>query len=196
MVGTAPLPNVVHIPPDNRTLRPRSTDAGSPLLDLTALNWCTVFNPRRSLDKLLLTVKALRPADFDTTMRLVSMALAHRSKRLGGFNEEGRLEVLGVTDFGPPFSHPVEQLSSGERQMLLLTAYAATLLRPGGILLVDEPDLHLHISMIKQMMQTLDYISNERNCQLIVASHSERVWDFFGREDEQTELDGHGGGKP
>lgn len=130
MVGSLALPNVVHIPPDNRTLREPKAEGGSPLMDLTPLNWCAVFHPGRSLDKLLLTIKALRPEDFDNTMRLVSLALAHRSKKLGGFNEEGRLEVLGVTEFGPPFRHPVEHLSSGERQMLLLTAYAATLLRP------------------------------------------------------------------
>ena len=132
MVGSAPLPNIVHIPPDNRSLRAPEAENGSPLLDMTSLNWCAVFDPGRSLDKLLLTIKALRPEDFDNTMRLVSMALAHRSKRLGGFNEEGRLEVLGVTDFGPPFRHPVEQLSSGERQMLILTAYAVALLRQAG----------------------------------------------------------------
>jgi hypothetical protein len=188
MVGSAPLPNVVHIPPDNRTLRGPKAERGSSLLDLTSLNWCAVFDPGRSLDKLLLTIKALRPDDFDNTMRLVSMALAHRSKRLAGFNEEGRLEVLGVTDFGPPFRHPVEQLSSGERQMLLLTAYAVALLRPGGILIVDEPDLHIHVGMVTQLMDTLAKVVNERKGQLIVASHSQLIWNWFSLRAEKTQL--------
>ncbi len=194
MVGSVQLPNVVHIPPDNRTLRAPKAESRSPLLDLTSLNWCAVFDPRRSLDKLLLTIKALRPEDFDSTMRLVSMALAHRSKRLGGFNEEGRLEVLGVTDFSPPFRHPVEQLSSGERQMLLLTAYAATLLRPGGILIIDEPDLHIHRTMLPQLLETIERVTRERDGQLIVASHSEVVWDWFARPEEQIDLSPWRGG--
>jgi energy-coupling factor transporter ATP-binding protein EcfA2 len=196
MVGVTPLPNVVHIPPDNRTLRPTKAQPGSPLLDLTPRNWCTVFDPGRSLDKLLLTIKALREEDFNTTMRLVSMALSHRSKRLGGFNEEGRLEVLGVTDFGPPFMHPVEHLSSGERQMLLLTAYAAVLLRPGGILLIDEPDLHIHRAMLAQLLETIEHVTRERKAQLIVASHSEVVWDWFARPEEQLDLSPVHGGNP
>ncbi len=195
MVGSAPLPNVVHIPPDNRTLRAPKDERGPPLLDLTSLNWCAVFDPARSLDKLLLTIKALRPEDFDNTMRLVSMALAHRSKRLAGFNEEGRLEVLGVTDFGPPFRHPVEQLSSGERQMLLLTAYAVALLRPGGILIVDEPDLHIHVGMVAQLMATLAKVVDERNGQLIVASHSQHVWNWFSLKAEKISLSSWRGGQ-
>jgi predicted ATPase len=187
---------VVHIPPDNRTLRQPKADSGSPLLDLTALNWCAVFDPSRSLDKLLLTIKALRPEEFDRTMRLVSMALAHRSKRLSGFNEEGRLEVLGVTDFGPPFQHPVEQLSSGERQMLLLIAYAATLLRPGGVLLVDEPDLHIHVAMIGQLLGALAMIVRERQGQLIVASHSPEVWKWFTMRAEKLQLPSQRGASP
>ena len=188
MVGSAPLPNVVHIPPNNRTLRSPKTAGGLPLLDLTSLNWCAVFDPARSLDKLLLTIKALRPDDFDKTMRLVTLALSHRSKRLGGFNEKGRLEVLGTTDFETPYRHPVEHLSSGERQMLFLIAYPIVLLRPGGILLIDEPDLHLHRSMLPQVLETVERGVRERNGQLIVASHSEIVWDWFARPEEQIDL--------
>jgi hypothetical protein len=198
MVGSAPLPNVVYIPPDNRTLRAPRADRrpASPLLDLTALNWCAVFDPARSLDKLLLTVKALRPEAFDECLRLVNLAIGHGGKRITGFNEEGRLEVEGETELGTMFRHPVEQLSSGERQMLLLTAYAVALLRPGGILIIDEPDLHIHIAMVTQLLQTLEFVVREREGQLIVASHSERVWDFFSREDERIELSPWRGAKP
>ncbi len=163
-------------------------------MDLTSLNWCAVFDPSRSLDKLLLTIKALRPEDFNECMMLVSLALAHRNKRLAGFNEEGRLEVLGTTDSGTTFRHPVEKLSSGERQMLLLTAYAASLLRPAGILIIDEPDLHIHRTMLPQLLETIERIVRERNGQLIVASHSEIVWDWFARPEEQIDLSpGRGG---
>lgn len=190
MVGAAPLPNVVHIPPDNRTLTAPKPERGSasPLLDLTALNWCAVFDPARSLDKLLLTVKALRPAAFEECLKLVNLALGHRRKRITGFNEAGRLEVEGESEFGTTFRHPVEHLSSGERQMLLLTAYAVALMRPGGVLIIDEPDLHVGVAMVKQLLQTLDSVVGARSGQLIVASHEELVWDFFPREDELIDL--------
>jgi predicted ATPase len=98
------------------------------------------------------------------------------------------LAVEGQTERGVTYRHPTEQLSSGERQFLLMVAYVAGFLRPGGIVLIDEPDLHIHISMVTQLMQTLDHIVRQRGGQLIVASHSELVWDFFSKDDERIEL--------
>ena len=37
---------------------------------------------------------------------------------------------------------------------------------------MDEPDLHIHVSMVAQLMETLQLICDEREAQLIVASHS------------------------
>jgi ligand-binding SRPBCC domain-containing protein len=37
-------------------------------------------------------------------------------------------------------------------------------------------------------MQTLDLVVRQRKAQMIVASHSERVWDFFSRDEEKIEL--------
>ena len=144
---------------------------------------------------MLLTVKALRPEDFDESLRLVNMALAHRKKKIAGFNEEGRLEVEGETEMGTSFRHPVEQLSSGERQMLVQTAYAVALLRPGGILIIDEPDLHIHVAMVAQLMQSLDQVVRQRRGQLIVASHSQLVWNWFSRKAEKIELSAWRGGR-
>jgi ABC-type lipoprotein export system ATPase subunit len=156
---------------------------------MTALNWCAVFEPARSLDKLLLTVKALRPESFDECLRLVNLALGHRRKRITGFNDAGRLEVEGESENGMTYRHPVEQLSSGERQMLLLTAYAVALLRPGGVFIVDEPDLHVGVAMVTQLMETLETVVRGRNGQLIVASNEQQVWDWFGRKAERIQLD-------
>jgi len=53
---------------------------------------------------------------------------------------------------------------------------------------LDEPDLHIHIAMVTQLLQTLDFVVRERQGQLIVASHSELVWDFFSRDEGRAEL--------
>jgi ligand-binding SRPBCC domain-containing protein len=44
-------------------------------------------------------------------------------------------------------------------------------------------------------MQTLDLVVREQNGQLIVASHSERVWNWFSRESEKIELTPWRGGE-
>ena len=141
-----------------------------------------------SLDSVLLTIKAQAPKRFDECLRLVNLVLSHREKRIVGFAQAGRLVVEGVTEGGTKYKHPIELLSSGEKQMLLMIGFAVAFLRPGGILLIDEPDLHVHISMVAQLMETLETVVQERKGQLIVASHSSLVWDWFSDEDERLEL--------
>jgi ABC-type lipoprotein export system ATPase subunit len=187
LAGSESFPNVVYFPPEGRTIRPPERPRGE-IIDTTQFNWTAVYDPAVSLDSILLTVKALSPERFDECLRLVNLALEHRQKRITGYGPKGRLVVQGKTDSGVSYEHPIEALSSGERQMLLLVGFVVAFLRPGGIVLLDEPDLHIHIAMVTQLLQTLDFVVRERQGQLIVASHSELVWDFFSRDDERVEL--------
>ena len=43
---------------------------------------------------------------------------------------------------------------------------------------IDEPDLHIHYSMMKQIYKTLYELVTRKNGQMIVASHSEELWKF------------------
>lgn len=57
MVGRESLPNIVHFPPDQRTVAGPPKD-GARLVDTTPLNWSALYNPKLDLDSILLTVKA------------------------------------------------------------------------------------------------------------------------------------------
>jgi predicted ATP-dependent endonuclease of OLD family len=76
-----------------------------------------------------------------------------------------------------------------------MIGFTIAFLRPAGILLLDEPDLHIHVSMVTQLMETLQLICDERDAQLIVASHSSLVWDWFD-EEERIDLSGWREGRP
>ncbi len=187
LAGAEPFPNIVYFPPEGRTIRaPEKTRAE--IIDTTQFNWTAVYDSAVNLDSILLTVQALTPERFEECLRLVNLALEHRQKRITGFGPKGRLVVEGTTEAGFPYQHPIEALSSGERQMLLLVGFIVAFLRPGGIVLLDEPDLHIHIGMVDQLLETLEWVVRKRNGQLIVASHSERVWDWFVREEERIQL--------
>ena len=64
---------------------------------------------------------------------------------------------------------------SGFHQVLLLLAFFYA--RPASVLLLDEPDAHLHVILQKQIYDRLRLIASERKCQLIVATHSEILID-------------------
>lgn len=77
---------------------------------------------------------------------------------------------------------------SGFLQTLLLLAFFYA--RPSTVLLLDEPDAHLHIILQKQIHDLLLRVAKERRCQLLVATHSEvlidgmasdRILSFYGR---------------
>jgi ABC-type lipoprotein export system ATPase subunit len=187
LVAREPRPNIVYFPSEDRTIR-KAKNPRAELLDTISYNWLARFDRNLSLDSVLLTVKAREPERFEECLRFVNLALGHRGKRITGFGENGRLVVEGESESGKRYQHPIEELSSGEKQMLLMLGFTIAFLRPGGILLIDEPDLHIHISMIDQFLASLEAIVQKRQGQFIVASHSEQVWDWFSREEEHIEL--------
>ncbi len=61
----------------------------------------------------------------------------------------------------------------GEQQTLLLLAHLAV--HSGAVLLLDEPDAHLEILRQRQIYEVLSQQAEERNNQIIAASHSEVI---------------------
>ena len=76
-----------------------------------------------------------------------------------------------VTDQGPPFD--VASAGSGFQQVLMLLAFLTT--RRRAVLLLDEPDAHLHVILQDAIYHELRSAAARRGSQLIVATHSEVV---------------------
>ncbi len=64
---------------------------------------------------------------------------------------------------------------SGFHQVLMLLAFFYA--RPSTVLLLDEPDAHLHVVLQKQMYDLLRLVAVQRRCQLIIATHAEVLID-------------------
>jgi predicted ATPase len=58
--------------------------------------------------------------------------------------------------------------------LILLSCFYA---RPASVLLLDEPDAHLHVILQRQIYDRLRQVASKRGCQLIVATHSEVILD-------------------
>lgn len=85
---------------------------------------------------------------------------------------------------------------SGLLQVLLLLSYFYA--RPASVLLFDEPDAHLHVILQRQIYDRLRQVATKRECQLIMATHSEvildgtspsRVISFLGRPHQLVRSD-------
>ena len=63
-------------------------------------------------------------------------------------------------------------------------------LEPGGIVLIDEPDLHLHPSLIPGFLASLESLVKEKNGQLILTSHLPSIWDRYDSVGHRISLGG------
>ncbi|MCY4000114.1 MAG: AAA family ATPase [Bacteroidetes bacterium] len=72
---------------------------------------------------------------------------------------------------GPMFD--LSSAASGFLQVLMV--FSALLYKESSVVLIDEPDAHLHILLQGKMYQNLQLIAKQNNSQLIIATHSERM---------------------
>lgn len=69
----------------------------------------------------------------------------------------------------------ISSAGSGFHQVLMLLAFFYA--RESTVLLLDEPDAHLHVILQKQIYDLLRSVASKRRCQLIVATHAEVLID-------------------
>lgn len=67
---------------------------------------------------------------------------------------------------GNPYS--VAELSDGERNALLISANVLTA-NPGTVIIIDEPERHLHRSIVSPLLSTL--FQKRRDCVFVISTH-------------------------
>jgi energy-coupling factor transporter ATP-binding protein EcfA2 len=74
---------------------------------------------------------------------------------------------------------PLELVGTGTLQAIQLVAY--TTMYDPGLLLLDEPDAHLHPSNQRILAATLLKIAEQGNAKIILATHSRHIFDALAR---------------
>ena len=74
----------------------------------------------------------------------------------------------------------VASAGSGFHQVLTLLGFFYA--RPASVLLLDEPDAHLHVILQRQVYDLLRSVARRRQCQLLVSTHSEIILEDTGAE--------------
>lgn len=94
----------------------------------------------------------------------------------------------GVQFFASPDGHPIapEALSSGEQHQLALISRLLFRETPGTTVLIDEPELSLHVSWQHEMIDDLAEIAKVANLSFVLATHSTAI--INGRWDLVEEL--------
>jgi ABC-type uncharacterized transport system ATPase subunit len=82
---------------------------------------------------------------------------------------------------------PASRLSSGEQQILILAYEILFRAEPGTLVLIDEPELSLHVLWQDTFIEDVTEMGNVRNLQFVLATHSPSL--IGGRDDLKRALD-------
>ncbi len=109
--------------------------------------------------------KGLNAERFQRVTGVVNQILDQ--KRISGV-ERGRV----VVEIAGQKKHGLDDLSSGERQILLLLVEIVRRIKPGGLILIDEPEISLHPTWQRALVAALDKIIEQYDAQVVLATHS------------------------
>lgn len=109
-------------------------------------------------------------AEIDKYLDLINKFLSDGGKRLE-FQATGRLRVF----YGDTLLKGVAGLSSGERQLVVILTHLALnrSARQANVLIIDEPELSLHVKWQEMFVEALETASPE--IQFILATHSPSI---------------------
>ncbi len=105
---------------------------------------------------------------IDTLFLLINQLFEHTGKRI---EIDLSNKIVFKTENGVI---QLEQLSSGEKQLLIILFKVFLMDNQPFILLMDEPEISLHISWQQDLISTIRKLNP--NCQLIIATHSPSIF--------------------
>lgn len=116
-----------------------------------------------------------RESIFNEFERIFNGILRGRRLQSLGVNELGLLSVM-TEEVDTRRKVEIDNLSSGEKNLILTCLLIATSISHGGIVLFDEPELHLNPSVCKEILPfMLNNYSIPRSIQFIICTHSPEI---------------------
>lgn len=121
---------------------------------------------------------------FSEVVTIINATL-QRSRVVGV--KRGRVQAASVessgaaegSDRGQEANFSLDQLSAGERQVVLLLTDIHRRLRPGSLLVVDAPELHQDALGKHRLLEALETIRAQRKAQLLVFTSCQEVLEWF-----------------
>jgi len=189
------LPNMVFLEAGTRNIRylPRTVRREREFSPDPIYRWSVKYKPdileryrpdverynlsinEQNIETILGNIKLRNPDQFNQILENIKQFFGG-AKEIVDFDDAIRLRVL--INKNKKF-HPLSELSAGEQQCVIMFVMVSRGLMPGGIVLIDEPDLHLHESLQRHFIHELERLIHERNGQLIIASHSREMREEF-----------------
>ena len=177
----AGIPNLVYLDAEERRWVQPRRGIGKPAPEDSKLRWLVRYKATEDwqgqLEASLITLKTSKLHLFHEIIRELNRFLHDKEIETDIRTGENRLRVKLKNRRGQ--SHFLDDLSAGEHQVLIQLYLLHRWLEPGGIVLIDEPDLHLHPSLIPGFLASLESLVKKKQGQLLLTSHMPDIWNRY-----------------
>jgi len=189
-------PSVVYLDSEERQWVAPTRNVSEPAPDLLSQRWLTRYQVSEDwkngqLEGSLITLKTTQLHRYHEVIRGMNRFLIGKEIDPNIPPGENRLRV--VIKGAKKKHHSLDELSAGERQVLILIYLVSRWLQKGGIVLIDEPDLYLHPSLVDPFLASIENLVEEKGGQLVLTSHAVNVWRRYENQGKRIELQLKGG---
>ncbi|MFP9228891.1 AAA family ATPase [Pectobacterium cacticida] len=172
------IPNIIYLDAEARRWITPKRNISSLVQDDLNQRWLATYTVtedwKGQLESSLFNMKATLPELYPEMMKTLNRFFS--SKVIEEDIQPGQRQQVRL-DNGD--THTLDELSSGEHQVLIMLFMVQRWLQPGGVVLIDEPDLHLHPSLVSPLLAMLENIIQGRSGQLIITSHATDLWQRY-----------------
>lgn len=183
-------PNIIYLDAEERRWVTPRRNLSEPLPDLLTQRWLTKYvvtdDWKGQLEASLITLKTTQLHKFHEVIRNLNQFLVGKEIDPDIKPGEGRLRVKLKGQRG--VFHSIDELSAGEHQILILIYLISRWMQPGGVVLIDEPDLYLHPSLVSSLLSTIEQLVAKKGGQLLITSHAVDVWQRYENQGMRIEL--------
>jgi len=183
-------PNIIYLDAEERRWVTPRRNLSEPLPDLLTQRWLTKYvvtdDWKGQLEASLITLKTTQLHKFHEVIRNLNQFLVGKEIDPDIKPGEGRLRVKLKGQRG--VFHSIDELSAGEHQILILIYLISRWMQPGGVVLIDEPDLYLHPSLVSSLLSTVEQLVANKGGQLLISSHAVDVWQRYENQGMRIEL--------
>jgi len=185
-----PLPNVIFLDAEERRWVSPRRKVGEHVAEPSAMRWLPRYiateDWRGQLEALLITLKTTQLQTYHKVIRSMNEFLSGKEIDPDIKPGENRLRVKIKNKRGQ--SHSLDELSAGEHQVLILIYMLSRWAEQGAIVLIDEPDLYLHPSLVNGLLANLEKLVTDLEGQLIITSHQPEIWQRYENSGKRIEL--------
>lgn len=187
-------PNIVYLDAEERRWVSPKRNLSEPQPDLLSQRWLTRYlvsdDWKGQLEASLITLKTSQLHLYHEVIRSLNQFLSGKEIESDIRPGEGRLRVKIQNQRG--VYHSLDDLSAGEHQVLILIYLITRWMQKGGVVLIDEPDLYLHPSLIEPFLSALEQLVTKRDGQLLITSHAVDVWQRYDNNGLRIALQSEG----